>query len=100
MDESIVKFLEQPVEEWRDVLRRAADLIEEKGLWRGAAVGGYCVVTSMNKVCGGFGGQFDLALDRFASAVGLEDRARAVYRWNDARTAPEVIATLRAVAES
>lgn len=104
------EILEQPVEEWRDVLRRAADLLKERGWFQGKDFNGD--VDYREKMCA------SRAICAASPVVGLTEAHRrlimalggganashccVIFDWNDApeRTAAEVIATLRAVAES
>ncbi len=114
MDESVVKHLEQPAEldEASKLLLKAADLIEKRGLakdteeddrGRLCAIG--ALVTAMGKIplaLGREGGWddrgdpiFQSALRRMEASVG-----NVVACWNNApaRTAEEVVSTMRRVA--
>lgn len=81
-----------------EVLRKAADLIEERGWWNGTddMLDGatFCVITAVTRVAGG-NAAFN-ATTLFERAVGV---ARA-DEWNDAQPNGEVvIAKLREVAD-
>lgn len=101
MDESEVRHFEQQVEPWRKALLDAANLIERDGLWRGKKIGGpigsRCIVLALQDVAETAVG--DQAIEYVKCS--LQKRwVQDVYDWNDARTAPEVIAKLREVAQS
>ncbi len=104
MDESVQRHLEVGVEPWRKVLLDAADLIERDGLWKGCgsdySYGSNCIANAISKITGEpYTASHQKLLDSFG--CGLKS-FNAVYAWNDApeRTASEVIAKLREVAQS
>jgi hypothetical protein len=82
-----------------EVLRKAADLIEERGWWNGRGdsnspvYGTHCALTALRDVCPG-------ERLRFAAVGAIEEKVRGlVSEWNDRQPNGEVvIAKLREVA--
>jgi hypothetical protein len=84
-----------------EVLRKAADLIEERGWWDGVGVKPRhceCVMTAVDSICT----QFDLEVNIYADAlIAVGDAVdMGPARWNDAQpNGGVVIAKLREVAD-
>jgi len=82
-----------------EVINNAADLIEQRGLWKGGE--GYtagaetCVTLALDEAAGRDIRRFSESLNVMSDAVGGQ-----LIRWNDApeRTREEVVATMRATA--
>lgn len=82
-----------------DVINKAADLIDERGLWKSNVAeylpnGPLCVVLALDEVAGPIR-EFGKAIDLMDARVGGD-----LIGWNDApeRTKDEVVAMMRSVA--
>ena len=90
----------KPIEEWRQLLLYAADLIEQKGHCKGAYIrdGAHCALGAIYAVRNAMGANDDIwntAQDKLRMFLG-----GSVAQWNDHldRTHAEVIAALRGAA--
>ena len=94
-----------PAEPWREILNRAADILEQDGWCQGTlhrdtascAVGAMVLAARRS-----LNGPFQLATHQLERHLGRSGHVISIPDWNNApeRTQAEVIATLRACAES
>lgn len=108
MDESVIKYLEQPaLADWKRKLLAAADYIEKHGLSCGGQVdrfGRRCVVRVLNEFVSPLDKNADPAtrdLERNGEAFDMLRFAIQPYgigEWSDRTPADQVVAKLRAVA--
>lgn len=91
-----------PLTQWQELLNRAADVTQERGLYQGGYCadreGSVCLVGAINVACGNYADEDAVDEAAWWSALDAYLGEARPPTWNDqpGRTAAEVIAALRA----